>query len=178
MWDHLEFNYLSTRALDEKTSYEAWTEEKFRVNQFRKFEYIIYKHISKKRRKKLNKKFMNEILIDYESNSEIYRVYHSQIDKIAITILWILRVWIFHTQNLRKNCVFSAWKIHKKLVKDDINFDTTMWKIHERVWEIHRRVWIQQFDLWGFHLKDVENTQTIVINSCSTCNKRKKRHTG
>src|SRR5436305_2037696 len=78
-------NRLPTRALDGKTPYEAWTGEKPRVDQLRKFGCVVYRHIPKKRRRKLDSKSMKGILVGYESDSGMYRVYHPQIDKVAIT---------------------------------------------------------------------------------------------
>jgi hypothetical protein len=78
-------NRLPTRALDGKTPYEAWTGEKPRVDQLRKFGCVVYRHIPKKRRRKLDQKSMRGILVGYESDSGMYRVYHPQINRVAIT---------------------------------------------------------------------------------------------
>src|SRR5947199_999190 len=45
----------------------------------------MYHHIPKKTRKKLQHKAMKGILVKYESESEMYRVYHSQNDSIAVS---------------------------------------------------------------------------------------------
>src|SRR5436305_12409340 len=45
----------------------------------------MYRHITKKTRKKLQHKAMKSILMRYELESEMYRVYHSQNDSIAIS---------------------------------------------------------------------------------------------
>jgi len=52
------------------------------LGNIKKFGCAVYAHVPKKLRKKLDSKSMKEILVGYESESGLYRVYHPQIRKV------------------------------------------------------------------------------------------------
>lgn len=77
-------NRLSTRALEKgKTPYEAWTGKKPYLGHIRKFGCTVYAHVPKKIRKRLDSKSLKGILVGYESESGLYRVYHPQKRRIT-----------------------------------------------------------------------------------------------
>jgi len=79
-------NRLSTSSLEGNiTPYEAWTGRTPSVAHIRKFGCLVYRHIPKKIRRKLDHKAMKGILVGYESESGMYRVYHPQNDTVAVS---------------------------------------------------------------------------------------------
>ena len=78
-------NRLPTTSLHGKTPYEAWSGNVPSVSHIRKFGCLVYRHIPKKTRRKLDNKAMKGILVGYVSESGMYRVYHPQKDSIAVS---------------------------------------------------------------------------------------------
>jgi len=79
-------NRIPTRSLEgNKTPHEVWTREVPSVSHIRKFGCLVYRHIPKKTRRKLEHKAMKGILVGYESESGMYRVYHPQNDSVAVS---------------------------------------------------------------------------------------------
>jgi len=79
-------NRLSTSSLEGNiTPYEAWTGRTPSVAHIRKFGCLVYRHIPKKIRRKLDHKAMKGILVGYESESGMYHVYHPQNDTVAVS---------------------------------------------------------------------------------------------
>jgi Pol polyprotein, beta-barrel domain len=77
-------NRLPSRALkDGRTPHEAWTGEKPYLGHIKKFGCAVYAYVPKKLRKKLDPKPTKRILVGYESESGLYRVYHPQKSKVV-----------------------------------------------------------------------------------------------
>src|SRR6266496_1098913 len=79
-------NRLPTSSLDSNiTPYEAWTGNVPSIAHIRKFGCLVYRHIPKQTCKKLEHKAKKGILVGYESESGMYRVYHPQNDTIVVS---------------------------------------------------------------------------------------------
>jgi len=79
-------NRLPTSSLEGNiTPYEAWNGRIPSVAHIRKFGCFVYRHIPKKIHRKLDHKAMKGILMGYESESGMYRVYHPQNDTVAVS---------------------------------------------------------------------------------------------
>ena len=79
-------NRIPTHSLEgNKTPHEVWAREVPLISHIRKFGCLVYRHIPKKTRRKLEHKAMKGILVGYESESGMYRVYHPQNDSVAVS---------------------------------------------------------------------------------------------
>ena len=75
-------NRLPTKALENKTSYEAWHGVKPSIDHLRVFESLCYTHIPDVKRDKLSEKAEVGILVGYSSNSKAYRIYKLKSKKV------------------------------------------------------------------------------------------------
>ena len=83
-------NRLSFRVLNGKTLFEAWFEYKSDVIHLRRWGCIIYAHISKQLRKKLDVKMHRGIFIEYDNLNDIYRIFDPSTNKIISIKDWII----------------------------------------------------------------------------------------
>jgi hypothetical protein len=68
-------NRLPNRMLDDKTPYEAWFGYKPEVGHLRRWGCIVYAHIPKQLRQKLDSKSRKGILVGYDATPYVYRIY-------------------------------------------------------------------------------------------------------
>jgi len=73
-----------TCSLNGMSPHEAWTGSKPHVQHIRKWGCLVYAHVNKKRRKKLERKALKGYLVGYQSNG-IYRIYHPATKTIRVS---------------------------------------------------------------------------------------------
>ena len=78
-------NRLPTKALQDKTPFEAWYEYKPSLTFLKVFGCVCFAHVPKVKRDKLDKKALLSIFVGYSSVSKAYKVYHPQIETLTIT---------------------------------------------------------------------------------------------
>ena len=78
-------NRLPTRALENVTPFEAFTGRAPRYGHLRTFGCVAWRHIPGKLRNKLESKSMKGILVGYTSESGMYRIYHPQTGRVAVS---------------------------------------------------------------------------------------------
>jgi len=78
-------NRLPTKALQDKTPFEAWYEYKPSLTFLKVFGCVCFAHVPKVKRDKLDKKALPGIFVGYSSVSKAYKVYHPQIETLTIT---------------------------------------------------------------------------------------------
>ena len=83
-------NRLPSRALDGKTSFEAWFGYKPDVIHLRRWGCVVYAHIPEQLRKKLDVKGQRGIFVGYDNPNGMYRIFNPVINKIIFTKDWII----------------------------------------------------------------------------------------
>jgi len=78
-------NRLPTKALKDKTPFEAWYDYKPSLNFLRVFGSLCFSHIPQAKRDKLDKKSEPGIFVGYISSSKAYKVYQPQTGKIIVS---------------------------------------------------------------------------------------------
>jgi len=78
-------NRSPTKAVLNKTPYEAWFKRKPKVDHFKVFGCIAYSHIPKENREKLDGKGEKCIFIGYSDESKGYRLYNPDTKKVVIS---------------------------------------------------------------------------------------------
>ena len=78
-------NRLPTKALQQKTPYEAWYGYKPRLQNLKTFGCLYFSYIPQVKRDKLDKKAEPEIFIGYSSVSKAYRIYLPQNNKVIVS---------------------------------------------------------------------------------------------
>jgi hypothetical protein len=73
------------RVLKEKTPKEAFTGEKPDVSHFRVFGSLIYIHVPKEKRTKLEPSSLKGILVGYSESSKAYKIYVPSQRKIVVS---------------------------------------------------------------------------------------------
>ena len=77
-------NHMPNRSLDGISPFEAWTGQKPKIKHIRKWGCVVYRHINKEVRRKLDPKSMKGYLVGYDSRG-IYRVYHPKLKIVKST---------------------------------------------------------------------------------------------
>ena len=78
-------NKLPTKALEDKTTFEAWYGYKPSLNFLRVFGCLCFSHIPQVKRDKLDNKSEPGIFIGYSSSSKAYKIYQPQTGKIIVS---------------------------------------------------------------------------------------------
>jgi len=78
-------NRLPSKALEDKTPFEAWYGYKPSLSFLKVFGSVCFVHIPQVKRDKLDKKAIPGIFVGYSSVSKAYKVYHPQTGKKTIT---------------------------------------------------------------------------------------------
>lgn len=78
-------NRLLTKALKDKTPFEAWYGYKPSLNFLRVFGCVCFSHIPQVKHDKLDKKSEYDIFVGYSSSSKAYKVYQPQTGKIIVS---------------------------------------------------------------------------------------------
>jgi hypothetical protein len=88
LWDEVLKNaaYLINRSLesDDITSFEKMKDIKSNLSHLKIIEFRTWVQILKKKRKKLNDRFWQNIFIDYENFNNQFRLYDSKIERVQI----------------------------------------------------------------------------------------------
>jgi hypothetical protein len=79
------FNRPGSQTREYKTSYELWMGMRPAVQHLRVFGNLVYTHIPKEKRQKLDAKSLKTILVGYSSESKAYRLWDSVRRKIVIS---------------------------------------------------------------------------------------------
>lgn len=77
-------NRLPTKALEEKTPFEAWYGYKPPLNFLKVFGCVRFVHLPQAKRDKLDKKAIPGIFVGYSLVYKAYKVYHPQTEKMTI----------------------------------------------------------------------------------------------
>ena len=77
-------NQLPTKALEDKTPFEAWYGFKPSLNFLKVFGCVCFVHIPQVKRDKLDKKAIPDIFIGYSNVCKAYKVYQPQMEKIVV----------------------------------------------------------------------------------------------
>ena len=80
----LMLNRFSTKALQQKTPFEAWYGYKPRLQNFKTFGCLCFSYIPHVKRDKLDKKVEVGIFIGYSSISKAYRIYFPENNKAIV----------------------------------------------------------------------------------------------
>ena len=78
-------NRFPTKALEDKTPFEAWYGYKPSLNFLRVFGCVCFSHIPQVKRDKLDKKLEPNIFVGYSSSSKAYKVYQPQTGKLIVS---------------------------------------------------------------------------------------------
>ncbi|KAL4282230.1 hypothetical protein GQ457_03G037800 [Hibiscus cannabinus] len=78
-------NRLPTKALKDKTPFEAWYGYKPSLSFLKVFGCMCFTHVPQVKRDKLDKKAIPGIFVGYSSVSKAYKVYHPQTGKMTIS---------------------------------------------------------------------------------------------
>ena len=78
-------NRLPTKALEDKTSFEAWYVYKPSLSFLKLFDCVCFSHVPQVKRHKLDKKEIPGIFMGYGSISKAYKVYQPQTGKMIIS---------------------------------------------------------------------------------------------
>ena len=78
-------NRLPTKALKNKTPYEAWYSYKPSFNFLKVFDCVCFSHIPQVKHVKLDKKSEPGIFVGYSSTSKAYKVYQPQTGKLIVS---------------------------------------------------------------------------------------------
>ena len=79
-------NILPTKALQQKTSFEAWQGYKTKLQNLNTFGCLCFSYISQVKRDKLDKKTKSKIFVGYNSISEAYKIYLPQDNKVIVSM--------------------------------------------------------------------------------------------
>jgi len=92
LWDKVAntiiflLNILPTKALQQKTPFEAWYGYKPKLQNLKTFGCLCFSYISQVKRDKLDKKAEPRIFVGYSSVSKAYRIYLPQDNKVIVSI--------------------------------------------------------------------------------------------
>ena len=75
-------NRSPTKAVEDKTPYEAWSGDRPNIKHLRLFECIAYAHVPKDERKKLDSKSIECIFLGYGAEIKGYQLYHVERGKV------------------------------------------------------------------------------------------------
>lgn len=75
-------NRSPTKAVQEKTPFEAWTSEKPDVHHLKAFGCLCYAHVAKDERQKLDAKARKCIMLGYGTGTKAYRLYDIEREKV------------------------------------------------------------------------------------------------
>lgn len=89
-------NRTGTSTVKDKTPFELWHEKRASVNHLNVFGNIVYAHIPKQKRKKIDKKSAKCVLVGYGEHSNMFRVYNFEKRSIEI-----VRDVIFEKESLK-----------------------------------------------------------------------------
>ena len=78
-------NRLPTRALQKRTSFEAWFGYKPNLQNLRTFGCLYFSYVPQVKRDKLDKKAEPGVFIGYSSSSKAYRIFQPQNGKILVS---------------------------------------------------------------------------------------------
>lgn len=71
-------NRTGTSTIKDKSPYELWYGKTAKIDDFKIFGSVIYVHIPKQKRKKLDKKSVKCVFVGYGDHTNVYRVYNSE----------------------------------------------------------------------------------------------------
>lgn len=78
-------NRLPTKALQQRTPFEAWYGYKSRLQNLKIFGCLCFSYIPQVKRDKLDKKAEPGIFVGYNSVSKAYRIYFPQNNKVIVS---------------------------------------------------------------------------------------------
>ena len=78
-------NRSPTKAVLNKTPYQAWHGQKPQVHLLKVFGCVAYAHIPKQEREKFDEKGGKNIFVDYSNESKGYRLYNPKTNKMVIS---------------------------------------------------------------------------------------------
>ena len=81
---HVE-NHTPHRVLENNTPEEVFSEKKLEVSHLRIFGYVVYIHIPKEKRTKLDPSINKGIFVGYSESSKAYRIYFPGFKNIDIS---------------------------------------------------------------------------------------------